>query len=63
MTNFKTGDKGQRYEVRYKTSLGFERVMGWARTLEGVNIFKISIKLHPAMHSPRVIDRQKQNEN
>lgn len=54
---FKTGDKGQRYEVRYKDSEGVERVMGWSETDDGVKNLKFAIELHPSFHSPRVIDR------
>lgn len=62
MTGFKVGDKGQRYEVRYTDTEGTERVMGWAETSEEVAHFKKAIELHPAFHSPKVIDRQKEND-
>jgi len=60
MTGFKIGDKGQRYEMRYKNKNGIEKVMGWVETQKGVDDFFKCINLHPAFHSPRVIDRQKQ---
>ena len=56
MTNFKIGDRGKRYEVRYIDTKGNEKVMGWAEDPE--NLVKV-IKLHPTYHSPKVIDRQK----
>ena len=52
---FKVGDKGQRYEVRYKDSEGAEKVMGFADDPE---LLVEAIELHPSMHSPKVIDRQ-----
>lgn len=51
------GDRGQRYEVRYVDGNGAEKVFGWSEQYpEG---FVRSINLHPTMHSPRVIDRQR----
>lgn len=58
MTGFKVGDKGQRYEVRYKDAEGLVRTLGWAETETGVAKFFRVIELHPAFHSPEVIDRQ-----
>jgi len=62
MTGFKVGDKGQRYEVRYTDTKGVERIMGWTKTTEGVDSFFKGIELHPNFHSPKVIDRQKEND-
>ncbi len=55
---FNVGDKGQRYEVRYKDSDGKEHVFGWTDKKDGGVLVK-SIKLNPSMSKPRVIDRQK----
>lgn len=55
---FKVGDKGQRYEVRYTDNEGAEKVMGWAETTEGTDNLSKAIELHPAFHSPKVIDRK-----
>ncbi len=58
MTGFNVGDKGQRYEVRYKDNEGNEKVMGWVENQEGVDNYFKCIELHPTFHSPRVIDRK-----
>jgi hypothetical protein len=51
----KTGDQGQRYEVRAKNDAGETIVIGWAENPE--SLCK-GVKLHPAMHDPEVIDRK-----
>lgn len=58
---FKVGDKGQRYEVRFIGSNGKEFVAGWTDDKNG-KPFVESINLHPAWHSPKIIDRQKSNK-
>ena len=62
MTGFKVGDEGQRYEARCYYA-GCEIVMGWANNEKGIEAFRESVKLHPTMHSFRVIDRQKEQES
>ena len=59
MTGFKVGDKGQRYEVRYKDNEGTERILGWAEISDEVDNLKKCIELHPSFYSPRVIDRRR----
>lgn len=59
MTGLKVGDKGQRYEVRCKDSLGHEIIVGWAD--DPKNLVE-AIKLHPSNHSHRVIDRQAKSQ-
>jgi len=54
---FKTGDKGQRYEVRAINATGKEIVIGWAD--DPKNLVE-SVILHPSQHSPKIIDRQEQ---
>ncbi len=54
------GDKGQRYEVRY-TDKESEKIMGWTEDPKGFPLVE-SIKLHPCWHSPRVLDRKKEEE-
>lgn len=59
------GDRGQRYEVRCtdpekkqgSDDLGAEMIIGWCRTLHSVRSLVAGIKLHPAWHTPHVIDR------
>ena len=52
------GDKGQRYEVRYLDHEDNEQVAGWHDDPTGGNLIKM-IELHPSWHSPRVIDRRR----
>lgn len=52
------GDKGQRYEVRFKDMDATEHVFGWSDDTDGVELMRASIFAHPTWHSPRVIDRQ-----
>jgi len=54
--SFKTGNKGQRYEVRCKDAFGKERIVGWAD--DPKNLVE-SVELHPSFHSPEIIDRKK----
>lgn len=55
-----TGDKGQRYAVVCcKDDKNIEKPFGWSKTLKGANVMVKSITLHPCWHSPRVIDRSK----
>jgi len=58
MTGFKVGDKGQRYEVRYKDEQDNEKIAGWAGNATGAADFVKAIQLHPSFHSPKIIDRQ-----
>ena len=52
-----TGDKGQRYEVRFTDGDGKRRTFGWTNEADGGALVR-SIKLHPVWHSPVVIDRK-----
>lgn len=54
---FNVGDKGQRYEVRYKDRDGVEHVFGWTDAADGGVLVK-SINLNPSMAFPRVVDRR-----
>ena len=60
---FEVGDKGQRYEVRYSNSEGIEKIVGWTELKSDANSMCKGIKLHPAFHSPKIIDRQKLQES
>ncbi len=51
----KTGDNGQRYEIRYTDSKGKQKVFGWANDPAA---FVQSIILNPSMNSPVVVDRR-----
>jgi hypothetical protein len=58
MTHFPTGDKGQRYEVRYfDRQTGAEKVMGWTNEPDGGALME-SAKLWPSARDPFVIDRR-----
>lgn len=52
------GDKGLRYEVRFKDSNGEEHTLGWTDDPAGGGFVEM-IERHPAWHSPTVIDRGK----
>lgn len=56
---FKTDDKGQRYEVRAKDEAGKQVIIGWAD--DPKNLVE-SVKLHPSLSDPDVIDRQEAKE-
>lgn len=62
----KTGDAGQRYEVRCKGMTGCDDdapvTVGWSSTLEGVKSFIRGIDKHPTWHTPIVIDRELHTE-
>lgn len=63
MTGFRVGDEGQRYEVRYTEDFsGKECVLGWSETYTGALSYCRSVKLHPAMSKPKIIDRQADKE-
>ena len=51
------GDRGQRYEVRYRDIHGNSQVAGWTEAENGHPFIKM-IELHPTRHSPTIIDRQ-----
>lgn len=51
------GDRGQRYEVRYFDEDGASKVFGWTDDYTGGAMVE-SIKLHPSMSRPHVVDRQ-----
>lgn len=52
------GDKGQRYEVRYRDpDTGQRKVFGWSNDLEGARAMMEAIDLHPSMDAPSVADR------
>ena len=52
------GDKGQRFEIRYKDGKGDEHVMGWVGTEQGARTMADAINKHPTWNSPRIVDRQ-----
>ncbi len=52
---FKTGDRGQRYE-HHVLSGGNNLIIGWSDSREA---FKVMVKLNPSWSNHRVIDRQK----
>ena len=55
---FATGDKGQRYEVRFTDRrTGKERVMGWTNDPAGEPLMS-SAKLWPIALNPFVVDRR-----
>lgn len=58
---FKVGDKGQRYELRFIDGNGKECIAGWTDGADGKPFIE-AINLHPAWHSPKIIDRQKSNK-
>lgn len=58
MTRLASGDRGQRYVVRYCDAAGVERDFGYAGTEQGAAIMVESIDLHPTMMAARVRDRQ-----
>lgn len=54
----KTGDQGQRYEVRYINAAGKEKIVGCTDIFECAKSMEKGIILHPSMHSPKIIDRK-----
>lgn len=54
-----TGDKGQRYEVICLDERDRQKTVGWADTQKGADSLVLGVNLHPSMHSPDIIDRQK----
>lgn len=62
MTGMETGDRGQRFEVRYKDGEDVEHIVGWTDSESDAEDMKKGIALHPVFHSPRFIDRKYQNE-
>lgn len=54
----KVGDEGQRYEVCCKDSGGKEIKVGWSDDLEGAEVMRECVRLHPSFHSPKIIDRK-----
>ena len=57
----KTGDRGQRYEIRYTDKDdGKEKVIGWSDDPD--NLVEC-INLHPSMEDPKVIDRLEEKRN
>lgn len=56
------GDKNQRYEVQAIFPPNTEHeVMGWTDRADGGELVG-SVEMHPSWHSPRVIDREVNNE-
>ena len=60
------GDKGQRYTVVFK---GFhedapdvEQALGYSVTLKGAEDLTEIVKAHPEWHSPRIVDREVEEE-
>ena len=47
MPPYKIGDKGLRYEVRFRRADGIGRVFGWAETEDGANEMAAGWRLHP----------------
>lgn len=61
LPKYRIGDKGQRYEIRFKESESGdekEMVLGWSNTVEGAFRMAGGITLHPCWHSPVVFDRK-----
>ena len=57
MSNFPTGDKGQRFEVRFfDRETGRECMMGWTNSADGEPLMG-SVKLLPTARDPFVVDR------
>lgn len=54
----RTGDEGQRYEIRARDRNGKEFIVGWVETMESVKRFLDGVGLNPAWHSGRYIDRK-----
>lgn len=54
--NGRTGDLGQRYEVRYIDADGAEKVLGWTSRADGGNLAR-GLTVHPVWKLSRVIDR------
>lgn len=50
------GDRGQRFEVRYRNTTGDERIFGWTIDPTGGAFFD-SVKLMPSARNPFVVDR------
>lgn len=55
---FKTGDKGQRYEVRAVGMQGTEFVVGWTEHSDGGGLAK-TVERHPVWTLSRIVDRQR----
>lgn len=53
-----TGYKGQKYKVVCKKEDGTEMNIGWTNDPSGGALVE-SVKLHPSLHSPEVIDLKK----
>lgn len=55
----RSGDHGQRYEVRAldADNNDIEFVVGWTNEAGGGDLVR-GVNAHPAWHSPRVIDRR-----
>lgn len=59
MTNFATGDRGQRYEVRCRYAPGEpKKTFGWSDDMDGVHAMLRSISLHPTMCDGEYEDRE-----
>lgn len=55
---FKTGDRGQRYEITFFDPQDKSRsVFGWSDDLSGANMMCDSIHKHPTWRDPKVRDR------
>ena len=61
--NFKDGDKGQRFEIRFIAKENIEQVFGWCETKERAErMMKYIIELYPGGYSPKLIDRGNKDE-
>lgn len=58
---FKTGDKGQRYEVRAVGMQGVEFVVGWTEHADGGGLVR-TVEKHPVWELSRIIDRRSSGE-
>jgi len=57
-TCFKTGDKGQRFEISvYDDNLHERMIVGWCDTREGANALAEGFELRPSWSDGRVLDR------
>lgn len=53
----RTGDKGQRFEVRAVDANGKEFVIGWCNDPEATIYLKM-VDVHPSWHAPKIVDRE-----
>lgn len=52
-----TGDRGQRYEVRFLNGSNKQQVLGWTEDFATATDMADSVNRHPSWSSPIIIDR------